>query len=65
MKSVAITIVEPHHEVKDPLELSKAHQHSGFLKGMAKENFGYYHNPPSHFYQPAIKKKALEKNHRF
>ena len=29
------------------------------------ENFSHYYNPPSHFYQPAIKKKALEKNHRF
>ena len=25
------------------------------------ENFSHYYNPPSHFYQPAIKKKALEK----
>ena len=29
------------------------------------ENFSHYYNPPSLFYQPAIKKKALKKNHRF
>ena len=29
------------------------------------ENFSHYYNPPSHFYQPAIKKKALEKKSPF